>query len=269
VNRQAHVERLKLQTLGTTRSVALVALALVLVATINALGALDLDQPAPVLRGEGFRVLGEHAQSAASITQSEARAALGTWALTAFIAFSFGILAFATERRHLTLAASLLGVPRRSELLAAKVAAVVPYAVAIALAALALDIFLAGSWLRQNEVSAGLGSADWARIVLGGLAANALAASAGVAVGVFVTAPASGIVGGLAVLLVAEPVLATRSEAIASWLPGHALDASFGGVSSLTAGDVLPQGAALAVLLGWTLLAMLLAARTLQRRDAV
>jgi hypothetical protein len=269
VSRRIRVERIKLQSLATTRAVALFALVLVLLATINALDAIDLGRPAPVLKGEGFRVLGQHVQSAATVTRAEIRTALGTWALVAFVSFSFGVLVFATERRHQTLAASLLGIPRRHELLAAKLGAVIPYAIVIAGAALALDAVLAGTWLHQNDVSVGIGASHWVRIVLGGLAANALAASAGVAVGVFVTAPASGIIGGLAVILVAEPVLASRSEALARWLPGHALDACFAGVSSLTSGDLLPQAAGLAVLAGWTLVAITLAVVTLEHRDVI
>ena len=98
---------------------------------------------------------------------------------------------------------------------------------------------------------------------------TALAATAGVAIGVFVTAPASGIVGGLAAILVLEPVLASRSEALARWLPGHALDACFAGSASFATSDVLPQGVGLAVLAGWTLLASVLAVVTLDRRDIV
>jgi hypothetical protein len=149
------------------------------------------------------------------------------------------------------------------------VGAVVPYALAIALAALALDVALTGSWLRQNDLSAGIGAGEWARIVLGGLTGTALAATAGVAVGVFVTAPATGIVGGLAAILVAEPVLASRSEVLAQWLPGHALDACFAGFASFATSAVLPQGIGLVALAGWTLLASALAVATLDRRDVV
>jgi hypothetical protein len=269
VKRRVRVERLKLQSLGTTRTVALVALLLVLGGTANALASIDLGRPAPALKGEGFRVLGQTAPTGAAAIRADVHRALGTWALAAFVAFSLGLLACAIERQHRTLAASLLGVPRRRELLAAKVGAVVPYALAIALAALALDVALTGSWLRQNDVSTGIGAGEWARIVLGGLTGTALAATAGVAVGVFVTAPATGIVGGLAAILVAEPVLASRSEALAQWLPGHALDACFAGFASFATSDVLPQGIGLAALAGWTLLATALAVATLDRRDVV
>lgn len=267
MSRRVNVERLKLRSLGTTRSVALVALVLVLAATVNALASIDLARPAPVLKGEGFRVHGQLAPSGAAAVRADAREALGAWALAAFVAFSLGLLACATERQHRTLATSLLGVRRRRELLAAKVGAVVPYALAIAVAALVLDVVLAGSWLRQNDVSVGIGAGEWARIVLGGLAGTALAATGGVAIGVFVAAPASGIVGGLAAILIAEPVLATRSEALARWLPGHALDACFAGFASFTTGKVLPQGAGVAVRAGWTLLAAALAVASLDRRD--
>src|SRR4051794_25910007 len=228
MRRRIEVERLKLHTLGVQRAVLLVGVGLVLFATWNVISSVDVHRAPQVLRGEGFEVHGVRPVPTAVADADDARRVLGTWSLVAIVTFSLGVFAAAVERRHGTLAASVLAAPRRAALVLAKAGGVLPTALAVAGGALALDLVVGGGWIARHDLGTHVATDARLLAAAGGLAACALVAMLGVGVGFGCTAPSTGIVLGLIMLLVAEPALAARRPSVARWLPGHATDAAFG-----------------------------------------
>jgi hypothetical protein len=180
---------------------------------------------------------------------------------TALIVLLFGVVGATAEIRHRTLAPALLARPGRGRLLAARAIA---YGVAgLAIGALLLAVALAlGLPLLAGSAGPALGAEDLARVVGGGLLATALCAMLGVGVGALVGNQVAAVIGTVIWLFVLEPLV--------ELVKASALKYTIGEVSGTVAGSQtggLAWGAALAVLVGWTALFLVLAALVDRRRD--
>ena len=173
-----------------------------------------------------------------------------------------GLVGAAGEHRHRTVAPAVLAAGRESgRLVLARAGA---YAItAVAVSAVATVVTLAvGLPLLAHEAGAALGTDDVALIAAGSLAAAALSAAFGVALGALVRNQVAGVIGTLIVMFVVLPLAQTLSMAT--------VDLSQFGAAAGTAGnplDTISWGAAALVSLGWTLLALLAAVVAERRRD--
>lgn len=178
------------------------------------------------------------------------RQVLGHGGLAAILALVLGVLATASEVRHGTVVDTLLSEPRRGRVLAAKattlaaVGAVLGVVVAAA-AWLGTTAWYAG---KDLDLPATLGDGTVLRTLAGIVAWNALYAVLGVALGTIIRTPAGAIVTAILWLYVLETAVAGLLPDVAKWLPAMAALA----LGNTPGDDLLTQGAAGLVLVGWT-----------------
>ena len=147
-------------------------------------------------------------------------------------ALVLGILAVTTEFRHGTITPTLLAVPSRTRLDAAKLVAHLLAGFVLGLLADAADVAVVEAILGLRGIETGHDRAGAARWALGFGAATALFAGFGVGLGAIVRNQVGAIVGALAWLFVVEPLLGVIpgfSDVVPKWFPG--------GASSEVAGD--------------------------------
>lgn len=184
-------------------------------------------------------------------------------------AFVLGLLAVTTELRHGTITPTLLATPSRGRLIAAKVAAHVAAGLALGLLTVALDLALVETILSARGIESGTSASEALRWAAGIVATAGLLAALGVGVGAVVRNQVGALVGTLAWLFVIEPLLAIvpfLDDAIARYGLGGLLD-GLDGYATDGGGDPLGQLPAGLVLGLYALLAALLGAALLRRRD--
>jgi ABC-2 type transport system permease protein len=184
-------------------------------------------------------------------------------AVLTLIALLLGIVGMAGEYRHQSITNTLLVVPRRREVVLAKLAAHAITGAAMGALSLAVSAAIAVPWLARAGVDADLDGR-----VLGMVAAmvfsTALHAALGVAVGALVQNQTAAVAGVLVWLLAGEGILANvlHSPAVLDWLPG-ALAAALVGAGP----DGIPAWAAAAGLTAYAAGFSVLAARFVVSRD--
>jgi ABC-type transport system involved in multi-copper enzyme maturation permease subunit len=171
---------------------------------------------------------------------SSAAILLGTYA---------GLIAVTAEFRYGTIRPTLMFEPRRRVVLTAKLAAAA--ATGAVFAAVCLAISFAGGLviLGLRDVDAVLTGADVRLLVLGTIAAAALIAAIGAAIGALIRNQAGAIVALVAYTLAVESVLFAALPAVGQYLPGKAGDA----LAGRPVEDLLAPGVGAAVLVVWTL----------------
>ncbi len=199
------------------------------------------------------------------VTLDGLRQVLGHGGLAAILALVLGVLATASEHRHGTVVDTLLSEPRRGRVLAAK-------ATTLAAVGTALGVVVAiAAWLGSAAWYAGkgidlptsLGDATVLRTLAGIVAWNALYAVLGVALGTIIRTPAGAIVTAILWLYVLETAVAGLLPDVGKWLPAMAALA----LGNAPDGDLLGQGAAGLVLVGWTVVGIAGAYIASTRRD--
>ena len=194
-------------------------------------------------------------------TIADKRAALAVGSSDAALLLLFGVVGAGAEYRHRTLAPALLVAPGRGRLLAARV-------IAFGLAGLAIGLimtivaFAIGIPLLAGQPGPDLAASDYLRAGGGGLVAVTLCAMLGVGIGTLVGKQVPAVIGTLVWLFIVDP-LTNLIDHIAKFTIGQSASAT-GGDSG---GDLLPWGAAFAVLLAWTALFLIAAAVVDRRRD--
>jgi len=194
---------------------------------------------------------------------------IGLAAFAPLFALVLGLLAVTTELRHGTITPTLLAVPSRTRLVAAKLTAHLIAGFLLGLAAIALDLALVEGLLTARGIESGTTLGEAASWTAGVAAAAALAAALGVGVGALVRNQVGAIVGVLAWLLIAEPLLAIvprLEQPIARFGIGGLLDGA-DGMAIEGGADVLAQLPATLVLAGYVAAAALAGAALLRRRD--
>lgn len=219
----------------------------------------------------------------ATLALSILGAALGRWTPSdtppgedlvgaAFFGLAFalvlGLLAVTTEFRHGTIAPTLLAVPGRTRLIAAKVAAHVLAGFVLGLAAVVLNLVVVEAILQIRGIDGGTSLGEAVRWSLGTAVAAALFAGFGVGVGAVIRNQVGALVGGFAWLFVVEPLLAaipTVGDQIWRFGIGGLADGLDGSGSDNA--DLLGQVPAGLVLAAYVVLAAAVGAALLRRRD--
>ena len=174
----------------------------------------------------------------------------------------FGVVGATSEYRHRTVAAGALIVPSRLRL---SVGRMVAYGLAgLGVGALMLIVsFAIGIPLLSGASGPSLTASDYAQAAGGSLLACGLGAMLGVGIGVLVANQVAAVIGTLVIVFVVDPVLLGVLPHVGKFLFGNALSA----VAGRSTSHELAFGAAVAVILGWTALALALAGWVDSRRD--
>ncbi|HEU4702091.1 MAG TPA: hypothetical protein VFS37_06365 [Conexibacter sp.] len=220
----------------------------------------------------------------ATVALAALGAAVGRWAPgdappgedlvgAAFFGMAFalvlGLLAVTTELRHGTITPTLLAVPRRERLIAAKVGAHLLAGFALGLAAVLVDLLLVEAILAGRGIDSGTSAGDAVRWSAGIASAASLLAGLGVGLGAAIRNQVGALVGALSWLFVIEPLLTaipTVGDAIARYGLGGLID-GLDGFSGEGGVDLLGQLPAGLVLAGYVVLAAALGATLLRHRD--
>jgi ABC-2 type transport system permease protein len=180
----------------------------------------------------------------------------------AVVLLLFGVVGATAEYRHRTVAAGALIVPSRLRL---SLGRMVAYGLAgLAVGALMLAVsFAIGVPLLSGTSGPSLTASDYTQAIGGSLLACGLGAMLGVAIGVLVANQVAAVVGTLVIVFVVDPLLVQLSDTVGKFLFGNAL----GAVAGRSTHRELAFGAAVAVILAWTALALAVAGGVDSRRD--
>jgi ABC-2 type transport system permease protein len=180
----------------------------------------------------------------------------------AIVLLLFGAVGATAEYRHRTVAAGALIVPSRLRL---SVGRMVAYGLAgLAVGALMLIVsFAIGIPLLSTASGPSLTASDYAQAAGGSLLACGLGAMLGVAIGVLVANQVAAVVGTLVIVFVVDPLLVSTVPHVGKFLFGNALTA----VAGRSSKNELVFGAAVAVILAWTVVALAVAGLVDSRRD--
>jgi ABC-type transport system involved in multi-copper enzyme maturation permease subunit len=239
---QLRAELLKLRTTRTTIGMLLGAVALTLLFTL--LGGLLSSRDQLAERSTQLPVLSAH---------------------LAAILFSslLGVLLVTTEYRYGTIRPTLLYEPRRTVVLAAKVAAALLGGALLSAVAEALALGIGLLILHERGVPVVYSTGGLVHVALGTVATGALWCGIGAGLGAVVRHQVGAIVGLLAWLLVAENILFGLAPNVGRYAPGPAGQALAGD----TATHLVSAAAGAALLVAWTLGIAALGAGLAARRD--
>jgi ABC-2 type transport system permease protein len=196
-------------------------------------------------------------------TVADKRSALAAGSGVSALLTLFGVVGAGAEYRHHTLAPALLVAPGRGRLLAARVVGYGIAALVIGLVMTAVT-FAIGLPLLAGQPGPDLGASDYLRAGGGGLVAVTVSTMLGVGIGTLVGKQVPAVIGTMVWLLILEPLSGLIGD-ISKFTIGQT-ETSIGGD---TGGDVLPWGAAFAVLVAWTAALLIAAALVDSRRDIV
>ena len=196
-------------------------------------------------------------------TDGVRNAALHLTSTGAVLANVLGIVISAGEYRTQTATDTFLTTPRRSRVVAAKLAIGALLGLALGTFGAALGLPVAYVWFEAEDVAFPAGDAEvW--LTLGGVLLYAsLFTIAGVAFGALVRNQVVAIVAALTFVLLVEQLLTQAGLSIAEWLPGNA-----GAAVVRTPGDFLDPGAGAALLLAYGLVIAAAGTVVVARRDA-
>lgn len=249
--------RIEIRKLTTTRAwwvLGLVALAVAVLVTVLTVAGADASEHSALEIFTGALIGG--VQTA--------------YMITAIV----GISAVAGEYRHHTVTPSYLAVPRRGQLISAKLAVLFVYGLVVGLVAVGVCSAIAAPWLASRGLLGGtLSAAGIARAVVGGTAAIAVMTAVGVAVGALLRNQIVAVGALLVYLFAIEQSISTLSATRAAYpyLPGGAVQAiAFSGhraFGSATGPVLLNPWLAAAVIIAYALVITGIAVRTSIRRD--
>ena len=174
-----------------------------------------------------------------------------------------GLLAVTSEFRYGTIRPTLLVQPRRRAVLAAKLAAAGITGVLFAVACLALSLGAGLAILAARDIDVAPTGADLAAIAGGTVAAAALSALLGVAIGTLVRNQVGAVVAVVAYAFLVDATLFAAAPGVGRYLPGKAGDA----LAGQPVEDLLAPGVGAAVLAAWTLAVVVAATVRTDRSD--
>jgi ABC-2 type transport system permease protein len=201
---------------------------------------------------------------------SPARSVLAYAGLAQTVALITGVLAVTGEFRHKTITPAALITPRRTPLLAAKLATLATAGLVFGLAATGIATAITLPLLAARHIPFGLTGSSAAAIIAGGAIATALAAAIGIGVGAIIRNQVGAIIAVLALLYVAEPLLGFvphLGAAVQRYGLGGLAAASTHTTGFPATAHLLGQPAAALVLAGYATIALLGGATLLKRRD--
>jgi hypothetical protein len=251
------VVRIEVRKLTTTRTwwvIGLIAVAVAVLVTVLTVAGANASEHAPLEIFTGALIGG--VQTA--------------YMITAIV----GITAVAGEYRHHTVTPSYLAVPRRGQLISAKLAVLFVYGLVVGLVTVAVCSAIAAPWLSARGLLGGsLTAAGVTRAVVGGTAAIAIMTAVGVAVGELLRNQIVAVGVLLVYLFAIEQSISniTATRGAYPYLPGGAVQAlAFSGhhaFGSATGPVLLNPWVAAAVIIAYALVITGIAVRTSIRRD--
>ena len=136
------------------------------------------------------------------------------------IALVLGILGMAGEHRHQTITTTFLAVPRRRDVVVAKLAAHALTGAALGLLSVAAALVVAVPWLQTNDIAIHV-DGDLAGISLGLVGASALYGALGVSIGALVRNQTAAVAVVLGWLLAVEGIIGDvfAGSSFVDWLP--------------------------------------------------
>jgi ABC-2 type transport system permease protein len=239
---QARAELLKLRS---TRTALGLALAMVLLALLFLLLTGLLSGP-------------EHLTTA-----EDQRGLFGAASIAGIFSALAGVLLVTGEYRFGTIRPTFLFTPRRSRVLAAKLAAGLLGGLALGVAAEALALAVGGTILAARGIPFALSHGELALLVLGTFAGVALWGGIGVGIGLIVRSQVGAVIGLLAWGFVADNLLFAFVPSVGRFTPTRAQD----GLMGLTVDHLLSPAAGGAVLVAWTAALALAGVGSTARRD--
>jgi ABC-2 type transport system permease protein len=196
-------------------------------------------------------------------TKNDQRALLDIGSLAAVFSALAGILLVTSEYRYGTIRPTFLFSPRRSRVVAAKLAAGLLSGLALGIAAQALGAAITYICLSSRGISFVLSGGDVALLVLGTIAAVALWGALGVGIGFAVRNQVGSIIGLLAWGFIVDSLLFAFVPSVGRFTPTRAQDA----LAGLTTKDLLAPAAGGAILIAWAAALALTGLALTARRD--
>jgi ABC-2 type transport system permease protein len=196
-------------------------------------------------------------------TEGVRQAALHLTSTGAVLVIGLGIIISAGEYRTQTATDSFLTTPRRSRVLAAKLATGAIGGFVLGTLSAGVGLPVAYLWFEADGTAFPADNEElW--LTLGGVVPyGVLFGTLGVAFGSLVRNQVIAIVSALTFVLLIEQVLAQSAESVAKWFPGNA-----GAALVRTPGEFLEPGAGAALLLAYALAIALAGMVVVGRRDA-
>jgi ABC-type transport system involved in multi-copper enzyme maturation permease subunit len=239
---QARAELLKIRSTRTTVGIVLGMIALVLLFSLLS----GLVTKAPSL-----------------VSAEDQRGLLSVGSLAGVFSALAGIMLVTSEYRFGTIRPTFLFTPRRSRVVAAKLAAGLLAGILFGVVGEGLGFGIGYASLAGRGIEYALNGGETTLLLLGTLAGVALWGALGVGVGMIVRNQVGAIIGLLAWGFVAENLLFAFVPSVGRFAPVHAQDALIG----LTTDHLLPAAAGGVVLLAWTIAFALAAIVLAARRD--
>lgn len=183
-----------------------------------------------------------------------------------------GIVAMTGEFRHMTITSTFLATPRRSRVLAAKIALTAGLGAVVAVLTFVAVLLAVLVALLPFE-HAPLTASSALSVLAGAVIGLVLYAVLGVSIGSLITNQVAAIVVTLVWVLLVEALVSLAFPAVGRWLPGGALNAAMqvGLQEDLTGGmsaaDPLPAWGGMLVLVGYAAVFAAVASRTTLARD--
>ncbi len=175
-----------------------------------------------------------------------------------------GMRSFTDEFRNGSIVPTVLAMPDRRKVIAAKLIVVGVASVAITLIAEAVAIGVGTAVLASKGAEMTVLAGPLAKQIGLMAAAGVVWASIGVGFGAAVKHQVAAIVGALVWLLVGENLAELFAPSAARFLPGHAAGAM---IEQATGGSLLPSSTGAAVLVAWVVAAIAAGVVAMQRRD--
>jgi ABC-2 type transport system permease protein len=239
---QARAELLKIRSTRTTIGIVLGMIAVILLFTLLS----------------GFLTKGP------SLTGTEdQRGLLSVGSTAAVFSALAGIMLVTSEYRFGTIRPTFLFTPRRSRVIAAKLAAGLLAGIAFGLVGEGIGFAIGYLILAGRGINYALNASQTTLLLLGTLAGVALWGALGVGIGAVVRNQVGAIIGLLAWGFIVENLLFAFVPSVGRFAPVHAQDA----LTGLTTNHLLPAAAGAGTLLAWTIAFALVATALSARRD--
>lgn len=211
----------------------------------------------------GVFVEGASASAAELAGDDQQRTLLGAGSSAVFFATLVGLLTVTSEFRYGTIRPTLLVQPRRRIVLAAKLTAAALAGVVLTLVCIALSLAAGLAILAVRGVELVPSGADLIALVAGAIAAAALNALLGVAIGALIRNQVGAIVAVVAYAFLVDATLFAATPGVGRFLPGKAGDA----LAGQPVDHLLSPGAGALALIAWTLAFVLAATVRTERSD--
>jgi ABC-2 type transport system permease protein len=212
----------------------------------------------------GVFVEGASASAAELAGDDQQRTLLGAGSSGAvFFATLAGLLTVTSEFRYGTIRPTLLVQPRRRIVLAAKLAAAALAGIVLTLVCIALSLAAGLAILAVRGVELVPSGADLIALAAGTMAAAALSALLGVAIGALIRNQVGAIVAVVAYAFLVDATLFAATPNVGRFLPGKAGDA----LAGQPVDHLLSPGAGALALIAWTLAFVFAATVRTERSD--